>query len=201
MIYKDRFSVKWFQVKGHLLGETSLGCVLPYQPLHTLWLMQGRKHKVIRIFKCMTCSRENSCWYYNAGSLVCTGNKCWSLNMKYNVIIIIYHSICKMCKIFIIYLFIYFLFSRGRPSSETLFFKDDLWTRVLATHVYVNPKQRRKPLLFHDKCSGFFYVHYFNNLVHGTYGLSPHPKCRDRPGRDSISRSNNTRTCSLAMTH
>ena len=25
---------------------------------------------------------------------------------------------------------------------------------------YVNQKHRGKPLLFHDKCSGFFYVHY-----------------------------------------
>ena len=25
---------------------------------------------------------------------------------------------------------------------------------------YVNQKHRDKPLLFYDKCSGFFYVHY-----------------------------------------
>ena len=41
---------------------------------------------------------------------------------------------------------------------------------------YVNQKQWGKPVLFHDKCSGFFYIHYFNNLVHGTYGLTSHPK-------------------------
>ena len=38
---------------------------------------------------------------------------------------------------------------------------------------YVNQKHRGKPLLFHDKCSGFFYVHYLNNLVYRTYGLTP----------------------------
>ena len=44
--------------------------------------------------------------------------------------------------------------------------------------MYVNQKHRGKPLLFHDKCSGFFYVHNFNNLhvVHGTYSLTSHPK-------------------------
>ena len=45
--------------------------------------------------------------------------------------------------------------------------------------MYVNQKHRGKPLLFHDKCSGFFYVHYFNNLVHGPCSLTSHPK--DRP--------------------
>ena len=49
------------------------------------------------------------------------------------------------------------------------------------------------PLLFHDKCTGFFYVHY---TTHGTYSFTSHPKdeaimvkClaqghkrRDRPG-------------------
>ena len=38
----------------------------------------------------------------------------------------------------------------------------------------MNQKHWGKPLLFHDKCSGFFYVHYFNNLVHN--GLMSHPK-------------------------
>ena len=54
-------------------------------------------------------------------------------------------------------------------------------------------KHRGKPLLFHDKCPGFFYVHY---TTHGTYSFTSHPKdeaimvkClaqehkrRDRPG-------------------
>ena len=57
-------------------------------------------------------------------------------------------------------------------------------------------KHRGKPLLFHDKCPGFFYVHY---TTHGTYSFTSYPKdeaimvkClaqghkrRDRPGRDS----------------
>ena len=39
-----------------------------------------------------------------------------------------------------------------------------------------NQKHWGKPLLFHDKCSWFFYTHYFNNLVHWTYDLTSHPK-------------------------
>ena len=52
------------------------------------------------------------------------------------------------------------------------------------------------PLLFYDKCPGFFYVHH---TTHGTYSFTSHPKDeaimvkylaqghkhRDRPGRDS----------------
>ena len=34
-------------------------------------------------------------------------------------------------------------------------------------------KHRGKPLLFHDKCPGFFYVHY---TTHGTYSFTSHPK-------------------------
>ena len=34
-------------------------------------------------------------------------------------------------------------------------------------------KHRGKPLLFHDKCHGFFYVHY---TTHGTYSFTSHPK-------------------------
>ena len=63
-------------------------------------------------------------------------------------------------------------------------------------------KHRGKPLLFHDKCPGFFYVHYT------AYSFTSHPKdeaimvkClaqghkrRDRPGRDSNPHSGNTRT-------
>ena len=55
-------------------------------------------------------------------------------------------------------------------------------------------KHRGKPLLFHNKCPGFFYVHY---TTHGTYSFTSHlkdkaimVKClaqghkrRDRPGR------------------
>ena len=62
-----------------------------------------------------------------------------------------------------------------------------------------------KPLLFHDKCPGFFYVHY---TTHGTYTFTSHPKdeaimvkclaqrhnCRDQPDRDSNPHSDNTRT-------
>ena len=32
---------------------------------------------------------------------------------------------------------------------------------------------RGMPLLFHDKCPGFFYVHY---TTHGTYSFTSHPK-------------------------
>ena len=42
--------------------------------------------------------------------------------------------------------------------------------------MYVNQKHRGKPVIFHDKCSGFFYMHYFNNLAHETYGLTSHLK-------------------------
>ena len=66
-------------------------------------------------------------------------------------------------------------------------------------------KHQGKPLLFHDKCPGFFYVHY---TTHGTYSFTSHPKdeaimvkClaqghkrHDRPGRDSNSHSGNART-------
>ena len=34
-------------------------------------------------------------------------------------------------------------------------------------------KHRGKPLLFHDKCPGLFYVHY---TTHGTYSFTSHPK-------------------------
>ena len=66
-------------------------------------------------------------------------------------------------------------------------------------------KHRGKPLLFHDKCPGFFYVYY---TTHGTYSFTSHPKDEaimfkclaqghkrsDRPGRDSNSHSGNART-------
>ena len=101
----------------------------------------------------------------------------------------------------LIYLFL------GRPFSETLFLKVPR-KPVNKGVCYVNQKHRGKPLLFHDKCSGFFYVHYFNNLVHGTYGLTSHPKdkaimvkCpsqghkrRHQPGWDSNPHSDKTRT-------
>ena len=76
-------------------------------------------------------------------------------------------------------------------------------------------KHPGKPLLFHDKCPGFFYVHY---TTHGTYTFTSHPKdeaimvkClaqghkrRDRPGRDSNPHSGNTRTwvqCTRPLGH
>ena len=76
-------------------------------------------------------------------------------------------------------------------------------------------KHRGKPLLIHDKCPGFFYVHY---TTHGTYSFTSHPKdeaimvkClaqghkrRDRPGWDSNSHSGNTRTwvqCTRPLGH
>ena len=76
-------------------------------------------------------------------------------------------------------------------------------------------KHRGKPLLFHDKCPGFFYVHY---TTHGTYSFTSHPKdkaimvkCldqghkrRDQSGRDSNSHSGNTRTwvqCTRPLGH
>ena len=76
-------------------------------------------------------------------------------------------------------------------------------------------KHRGKPLLFHNKCPGFFYVHY---TTHGTYSFTSHPKdeaimvkClaqghkrRDRPGRDSNPHSGNTRTwvqCTRPLGH
>ena len=66
-------------------------------------------------------------------------------------------------------------------------------------------KHRGKPLLFHDKCPGFFYVHY---TTQGTYSLTSHPKDeaivvkwlaqghkrRNQPDRDSNPHSDNTRT-------
>ena len=76
-------------------------------------------------------------------------------------------------------------------------------------------KHQGKPLLFHDKCPGFFYVHY---TTHGTYSFTSHPKdeaimvkClaqghkrRDRPGRDPNPHSDNTRTwvqCTRPLGH
>ena len=76
-------------------------------------------------------------------------------------------------------------------------------------------KHRGKPLLFHDKCPGFFYVHY---TTHRTYSFPSHPKdeaimvkClaqghkrHDRPGRDSNPHSDNTRTwvqCTRSLGH
>ena len=69
--------------------------------------------------------------------------------------------------------------------------------------------------LGHDKCPGFFYVHY---TTHGTYSFTSHPKdeaitvkClaqghkrRDRPGRASNPHSDNTRTwvqCARPLGH
>ena len=68
-----------------------------------------------------------------------------------------------------------------------------------------NPESLGKPLVFHDKCPGSFYVHY---TTHGTYSFTSHlkdeaimVKClaqghkrRDRPGRDSNPHSDNIRT-------
>ena len=76
-------------------------------------------------------------------------------------------------------------------------------------------KHQGKPLLFHDKCPRFFYVHY---TTHGTYSFTSHPKdeaimvkClaqghkrRDLPGRDSNPHSGNTRTwvqCTRPLGH
>ena len=76
-------------------------------------------------------------------------------------------------------------------------------------------KHRGKPLLFLDKCPGFFYVHY---TTHGTYSFTSHPKdeaimvkClaqghkrRDQPGRDSNPHSGNARTwvqCTRPLGH
>ena len=76
-------------------------------------------------------------------------------------------------------------------------------------------KHRGKPLLFHDKCPGFFYVHY---TTHRTYSFTSHPKdeaimvkClaqghkrRNRPGWDSNPHSGNTRTwvqCTRPLGH
>ena len=66
-------------------------------------------------------------------------------------------------------------------------------------------KHRGKPLLFHDKCPGFFYVHY---TTHRTYSFTSHSKDEaimvkclaqghkrcDQPGWDSNPHSDNTRT-------
>ena len=76
-------------------------------------------------------------------------------------------------------------------------------------------KHRGKPLLFHDKCPGFFYVHY---TTHMTYSFTSHLKdeaimikClpqghkrRDRPDRNSNQHSDNTRTwvqCTRPLDH
>ena len=72
-----------------------------------------------------------------------------------------------------------------------------------------------KPLLFYDKCPGFFYVHY---TTHGTCSFTSHPKdeaimvkClaqglkqHDQPCRDSNPHSDNTRTwvqCTRPLGH
>ena len=51
--------------------------------------------------------------------------------------------------------------SKAHLSTVALKPEETLSTRALAMG---------KPILFHDgKCSGFFYVHYFNNIVHRTH--------------------------------
>ena len=71
--------------------------------------------------------------------------------------------------------------------------------RVLKARIQ---KHRGKPLLFHDKYPGFFYVHY---TTHVTYSFTSHPKdeaimvkClaqgRNQTGQDSNPHSNNIRT-------
>ena len=105
------------------------------------------------------------------------------------------------------------------------------WARHFTVHFFSSPrrityppcwvlkariqKHRGKPLLSHDKCPGFFYVHY---TTHGTYTFTSHPKdeaimvkClaqghkrRDRPGRDSNPHSDNIRTwvqCTRPLGH
>ena len=77
-------------------------------------------------------------------------------------------------------------------------------------------KHRGKPLLFHNECPAFFYVHY---TTHGTYSFTSHPKdeanimvkClaqghkrRDRPCWDSNPHSDNARTwvqCTRPFSH
>ena len=78
--------------------------------------------------------------------------------------------------------------------------------KICNTHIYPPcwvlkariQKHWGKPLLFHDKCPGFFYVHY---TTHGTYsstimvnGLAQGHKHRDRPGQDSNPHYNNIGT-------
>ena len=105
----------------------------------------------------------------------------------------------------LIYLFLYFLFCFSKVPMKP----------VNKGACYANQKHRGKT---HEKCSGFFYVHYFNNLVHGTYGLTSHPKeeaimdkClawghkrHDQPGRDSNPHPDATRTwvrCTRPLGH
>ena len=50
--------------------------------------------------------------------------------------------------------------------------------KICSAHTSTLPKAQiqkhhGKPLLFHDKCPGFFYVHY---TTHGTYSFTSHLK-------------------------
>ena len=84
--------------------------------------------------------------------------------------------------------------------------------KICSAHIQ---KHRGKLLLFHDKCPGFFYVHY---TTHGTHSFTSYPKdeaitvkClaqghkrRDRPGLDLNPHSDNTRTwvqCTRSLGH
>ena len=90
------------------------------------------------------------------------------------------------------------------------------WRMNIITSVRCHSRNTgARPLLFHNKCPGFFYVHY---TTHGTYSFTSHPKdeaimvkCltqghkrHDRPGRDSNPHSDNTRTwvrCTRPLGH
>ena len=99
---------------------------------------------------------------------------------------------------YLFYLFIYYL-TWGDLSVKHCFTK--VPRKPSGTNCCQIQKHRGKPLLFHDKCPGFFYVRY---TTHRTYSFTSHlkdeaimVKClaqghkrRDGLGRDSNSHSN-----------
>ena len=105
------------------------------------------------------------------------------------------------------YLFIYFFFILGKPFNETLFFNGALWRQpnyippckcykgaaVICSHCH---KHRGKPLLFHDKCPGFFYVHY---TTHGTYKLYVPSEERSNYGKVPCSKTQVSRLTWLGI--
>ena len=83
----------------------------------------------------------------------------------------------SQCRSNFFFFFLNLLFNLGRPFSAVKHCFSKVPRKPVNKGVcYVNQKHWDKLLLFHDKCYWFFYVQYFNNLVHGTYSLTSHPK-------------------------
>ena len=117
-------------------------------------------------------TKWSNCKIKFTGTCACTG----TVHLVY-----VAHEVSILPNIERVYLFLIY---PGEPFSETLFFKrcpvetTKLYSALkvlqgagaICSHCH---KHQGKPLLFHDKCPGFFYVHY---TTHGTYSFTSHPK-------------------------